>query len=52
VIKKRPTWSCDTLEDENNMHLYGSDDPYHEEEQMVPPIVRQGAPPSIISEGT
>jgi len=43
---KRPTWSRDTLQ------IYGIDEPYHEEEQMAPPVVRQVAPPSTNSEGT
>jgi hypothetical protein len=51
VTRKRPTWSRDTLQDAKGMQLYGIDDPYHEEEQMAPPVVRQVAPPSTSSEG-
>jgi hypothetical protein len=40
VTKKKPTWSCDTLQDAKGMQIYGIDDPYHEEEQMDPPVVR------------
>jgi hypothetical protein len=31
--------------------IYGIDEPYHEKEQMAPPVVRQAATPSASSEG-
>jgi hypothetical protein len=32
------------------IQTYGIDEPYHEEEKMAPPVVRQVAPPSTSSE--
>jgi hypothetical protein len=31
--------------------IYGIDEPYHEEEKMAPPVVRQVAPPRTNSGG-
>jgi hypothetical protein len=39
------------LQDAKRIQIYGIDEPYHEEEQMAPPVVRQAAPPSTNSEG-
>jgi hypothetical protein len=39
------------LQDAKRIQIYGIDEPYHEEEQMSPPVVRQVTPPSTISEG-
>jgi hypothetical protein len=41
VARKRPTWLRDTLQDAKS----------YEEEQVAPPVVRQVAPQSTISEG-
>jgi hypothetical protein len=38
----------DTLQDAK---IYSIDEPYHEKEQMAPPVVRQVATPSTSSEG-
>jgi hypothetical protein len=39
------------LQDAKGIQIYGIDEPYHEEEKMAPPVVRQAAPPSTSSEG-
>jgi hypothetical protein len=39
------------LQNAKEIQIYGIDEPYHEEEQMAPPVVRQAAPPSTNSEG-
>jgi hypothetical protein len=31
-MRKRPTWSRDTLQDAKRIQIYGIDEPYHEEE--------------------
>jgi hypothetical protein len=51
VTKKRPTWSHDTFQNAKEIHMYDIDEPYHEEEQMAPPLVRHAAPPNTNSEG-
>ena len=52
VNRKRPAWSRDTLQDAEGMQIYGIDEPYHEEQQMAPPVVRQVAPPCTSSKGS
>jgi hypothetical protein len=46
VTRKRPTWSYDTLQ------IYGIDEPDHNEENIIAPMVRKVTPPSTILEGS
>jgi hypothetical protein len=40
MTRKRPTWSRDTFQDAKGIQIYGIDEPYHEEDNMDPLVVR------------
>jgi hypothetical protein len=47
----KPTCSHDTLHNAKEINMHGIDNPYYENKEMTPPVVRQAAPPGSISEG-
>jgi hypothetical protein len=44
MTRKRLAWSRDTLQDAKGIHIYGIDEPYHEEDKMALPSGDVGSP--------